>query len=60
MMRKKTLRKIHDAEALDGIWELLDGVEWEPETLEAIAEILEETGRHVSAPGEKEEEEAER
>ena len=35
-------------DALLAIQELMDGVEWTPDTLERIAEILEGAGYHVS------------
>lgn len=38
--------------ALDQIAALLDGVEWTPDTLDAIATIIVATGREVRDPSE--------
>lgn len=36
-----------DTDALDTIAELMSGVEWDPDTLEAIADIVRSTGRVI-------------
>ena len=41
-----------DEAALDAIHLILDGKEWEAETLEIIAEIVEQSGRHIRTLGE--------
>lgn len=40
----------HEAEALDAIHALVDGQEWSPDTLDAIAEALREAGYTISEP----------
>ena len=39
-----------DLEALEDIHKLLDGTEWDTDTLLAIAEIVRETGRKIREP----------
>lgn len=39
-----------DLEALNDIHSLLDGTEWDSDTLEQIADILRETGREIREP----------
>jgi hypothetical protein len=36
-----------DAEALDAIVEIMSGQEWDVDTLDAVAQIVESTGRKV-------------
>lgn len=48
-----TLNPNSDKQALDWIAETLRAEEWDPETLERIAEVVEWTGRSIS-PTDKE------
>ena len=45
--RAKIAEQQRDLEALNDIHELLDGKEWDSDTLNNIAEIIRETGREV-------------
>ena len=42
-----------DTEAIDQIHRLLDGEEWESQTLEDIARLVELTGRIIRDPNDK-------
>ena len=42
-----------DTEAIDQIHRLLDGEEWEPQTLEDIARLVELTGRIIRDPNDE-------
>lgn len=44
---------IPDGMAMDEIYGLLDGKEWNADTIDAIAEIVERTGRHIDGPVEE-------
>jgi hypothetical protein len=39
-----------DLDALNDIWRLLDGQEWDNDTLNDIAEVIRETGREIKEP----------
>jgi len=41
---------VNDTEALDQIHGIMSGKEWSSETLEAIAEVVESTGRLIAEP----------
>ena len=41
---------LSDTEALDRIHECLNGLEWSADTLEAIAALIEATGRPIAPP----------
>ena len=45
--RAKREEMNRDIEALNAIHQLLDGKEWDTDTLDQIAEVLRETGREV-------------
>lgn len=42
---------VTDQAAVDAIYQLMDGEEWEPETLDQIAYVIELTGREIHEPG---------
>ena len=44
------MRTRSDTEALNRIHACLDGVEWSADTLEAIAALVEATGRPIAPP----------
>jgi hypothetical protein len=44
------MRTLSDTEALDGIHACLTGLEWSADTLEAIAALVEATGRPIAPP----------
>jgi hypothetical protein len=44
------MHTLSDTEALDRIWDCLQGVEWSADTLEAIAALVEATGRRIAPP----------
>ena len=39
-----------DRRAMDAIHEVMDGVEWDADTLDAIAKIVERSGRAIREP----------
>lgn len=43
---------ITDESAMDAIHMLLDGGEWEATTIELVAQIVEQSGRHIREPHE--------
>ena len=44
------MRTLSDTEALNRIHACLNGLEWSADTLEAIAALIEETGRPIAPP----------
>jgi len=44
------MRTLSDTEALNRIHACLDGVEWSGDTLEAIAALVDATGRPIAPP----------
>ena len=44
------MHELSDTDALHRIWECLNGVEWSADTLEALAALVEATGRPVAPP----------
>lgn len=44
-------RRITDAEAIRQIHAVLDGTEWDPDTFNFIAGVIEATGREIREPG---------
>ena len=44
------MRTLSDTEALDRIHACLTGLEWSPDTLEAIAALVAATGRPIAPP----------
>jgi len=44
------MRTLTDTEALDGIYDCLNGLEWSADTLDAIAALVEATGRPIAPP----------
>ena len=43
-----------DKQAIEAIHAILDGTEWEPQTLDDIAEVVLATGREIRDPNEME------
>lgn len=43
-------RALSDAKVLQRIHRIMDGTEWDADTLEAIAEVLRESGRTITEP----------
>lgn len=39
-----------DTEILDAIYAVLTGVEWDPGTIEEVADLVERSGRHIAPP----------
>ena len=44
------MRTLSDTEALNHIYACLNGLEWSADTLEAIASLIEATGRPIAPP----------
>jgi hypothetical protein len=44
------MQELTDTEALQRIWNCLNRVEWSADTLEAIAALVEATGRPIAPP----------
>ena len=44
------MRTLSDTEALNRIYDCLNGLEWSADTLEAIAVLIEATGRPIAPP----------
>ena len=49
------MNKLTDEEAMDQIHSLMDGEEWDADTLDGIAEIVQKTGRAIGDCNELEE-----
>ena len=43
--------QITDGAAIDAVYQLMDGEEWGPETLDQIAYVIKLTGREIHDPG---------
>lgn len=43
-------REISDSEALARIQQILSGVSWDPDHIEAVADVVEKTGRSILPP----------
>jgi hypothetical protein len=56
-MKKPPAQKPTDKEALDRIAAMLDGTEWDSDTMSRVADIVMSTGRTVRDPSEMESDE---